>query len=86
MWYIRLYYASLLAGDLFEALPQYFNMVEADIGADRQHRSQHIGRVEATAKANFDDGDINFLVAEVFEGESGDYFKKREFFFTITLR
>lgn len=77
---------GLLARDLFQAAPKDLNMVETDIGADRQLGSQDIGCIKTSAKADFDNSDIDFLVAEIFESESGDYFKEREFFFTSTER
>lgn len=83
---IRLDDPGFLRRDLRDAFPQNFDMVKTDICANRQDRRQDISGVEPPAKANLDDGDINFLVAEIFEGESGDYFKEREFFFTSTLR
>lgn len=61
-------------------------MVEGNIGADSQVGSEHIGGIEPSAEANLNDSDIDFLVVEILEGESGDYFKEREFFFTSTLR
>jgi hypothetical protein len=61
-------------------------MVIADIGTNRKQRMKNIGGIEATAETYLDYGKVNFLCAELFEGERGDYFKKCDFFFTSVAR
>lgn len=61
-------------------------MVKADIGGDSRQRSEHVGGVQTSPEANFDNGDIDSSAGEMIKRQRGDYFEKSEFFFTITER
>ena len=43
-------------------------MVETDVGDDRQHRPDDVGRVEPAAQSGFDDGEIDVFFGKIIEG------------------
>jgi hypothetical protein len=51
-------------------------MVGTDGGDDTQHGSDHIGGIEASAKARLDHGYIDGLFSVVLKGKSGSDLKE----------
>lgn len=63
--------AGFFAGDLGDGVAQVVLMVERDVGDDGDQRVDDVGGVEASAKADLEDGNINGLLGEVEERERG---------------
>src|SRR5690242_13424381 len=59
-----------------ERWTEELSMVEADRRYGGYAGRKHVRRIEATAEAGFDDGDINVLPGEPVEGESGRDFEE----------
>ncbi len=78
--------AGFFTRDLSERAAEDFDMVAADVGCDGQDRREDIGGIETPPQTGFDDGDIYLLTLEILEGQRGDDFKEREFFFTRVAR
>jgi hypothetical protein len=68
--------AGLLAGDLGEGVSEKFLMIERDVGNDANPRFDDIGGVEASAHADFEDGNVDLLAGEIFEGYRRQHLEK----------
>ena len=51
-------------------------VVEGDVGDDGEEGFDDVGGVEAASHAHFEDGDVDFLLREVEEGQGGEGFEE----------
>ena len=67
--------SGFFAGDFREGVAEEVLMVEIDAGDDGDERRKDVGGVEATAEADFEDGEVHTLAGKIFEGHGGDAFE-----------
>ena len=51
-------------------------MVEGDVGNHADPRLDHVGSIETTAHAHFENGNLHLSLREIFECHGGQHFKK----------
>ena len=68
--------ACFLARNFGDGVAKIFLMVERDIGNHRDHRLDHIGRVQASAHADFEHRDLNPHAGEILEGHRGQHLEE----------
>ncbi len=66
----------LLTGDLPDRVPEKFLMIEGDVGDDADNGFDDVRGVQAAAHSNLEDGDFDFLLREMVEGDRGYHLEK----------
>src|ERR1035441_2185204 len=64
--------SGLFAGDFGDGVAEVVLVVERDVGDDGEEGLDDVGGVEAAAHADFEDGDVDFALGKVEEGERGE--------------
>ena len=68
--------AGFFAGDFADGVAEVVLVIKGDVGDDREQGLDDVGSVEAASEAHFEDGDADFLLAEVEEGQGGEGFEE----------
>src|SRR6185437_9540403 len=67
---------GFLPGNFSNGISQEFLVIERNVRDHAHARFNHVGRVEASSHADFEDGDVHFFAGKIFEGHGGKHFKK----------
>ncbi|MNV48455.1 hypothetical protein D3C71_1403610 [compost metagenome] len=62
-------------------------MIKTDIGNYGQQRLNNIGAIQTSAKADFNDSDINLILLEIIKSHRYSNFEKRwtDFFYQLAM-